>query len=245
MEEILASIRRIIADDQSLTAHRQQPGTAETPVAQEEVKALPPEPPVAIQPVERPVPRVARPKFIEDRETAPAVTHVQVTPVAAAPSQPAPKMPEQTKSAAQTKTNDFSELQLRPKLDETVEEKPVKPIPAPVSNLSAPAMPNPASAFEKPSPFRESVSAPAPKPVAPQAPAVAEEPLTSSITESSVASSFAALFTSRLLPDEQNVAEMTRELLRPMLKAWLDDNLPVMVERLVRAEIERVARGGR
>ena len=34
-------------------------------------------------------------------------------------------------------------------------------------------------------------------------------------------------------------------MLRPMLKAWLDENLPAMVERLVRAEIERVARGGR
>jgi cell pole-organizing protein PopZ len=30
-----------------------------------------------------------------------------------------------------------------------------------------------------------------------------------------------------------------------MLKTWLDDNLPVIVERLVRVEIERVARGGR
>jgi cell pole-organizing protein PopZ len=28
-----------------------------------------------------------------------------------------------------------------------------------------------------------------------------------------------------------------------MLKTWLDDNLPGLVERLVRAEIERVARG--
>jgi cell pole-organizing protein PopZ len=28
-----------------------------------------------------------------------------------------------------------------------------------------------------------------------------------------------------------------------MLKGWLDDNLPSMVERIVRAEIERVSRG--
>jgi cell pole-organizing protein PopZ len=28
-----------------------------------------------------------------------------------------------------------------------------------------------------------------------------------------------------------------------MLKAWLDDNLPSLVERLVRSEIERVSRG--
>ena len=39
--------------------------------------------------------------------------------------------------------------------------------------------------------------------------------------------------------------EMTRECLRPLLKAWLDANLPGLVERLVREEIERVARSGR
>ncbi len=39
------------------------------------------------------------------------------------------------------------------------------------------------------------------------------------------------------------VIGLTREMLRPMLKTWLDDNLPVIVERLVSAEIERVARG--
>ena len=32
-------------------------------------------------------------------------------------------------------------------------------------------------------------------------------------------------------------------LLRPMLREWLDENLPSMVERLVRNEIERVSRG--
>ena len=37
--------------------------------------------------------------------------------------------------------------------------------------------------------------------------------------------------------------DLVREMLRPMLKAWLDDNLPGMVERMVRAEIERVSRG--
>jgi cell pole-organizing protein PopZ len=36
------------------------------------------------------------------------------------------------------------------------------------------------------------------------------------------------------------IADLVREELRPMLKAWLDSNLPPLVERLVRAEIERV-----
>ena len=36
---------------------------------------------------------------------------------------------------------------------------------------------------------------------------------------------------------------IVQDMLRPMLKSWLDENLPVVVERLVRAEIERVSRG--
>jgi cell pole-organizing protein PopZ len=34
--------------------------------------------------------------------------------------------------------------------------------------------------------------------------------------------------------------DIVREEIRPMLKAWLDTNLPPLVERLVAAEIERV-----
>jgi cell pole-organizing protein PopZ len=36
--------------------------------------------------------------------------------------------------------------------------------------------------------------------------------------------------------------ELVRDMLRPMLREWLDDNLPTLVERLVREEIERIAR---
>ncbi|MBC8035903.1 MAG: DUF2497 domain-containing protein [Rhizobiales bacterium] len=43
----------------------------------------------------------------------------------------------------------------------------------------------------------------------------------------------------------QPIEDMTRELLRGMLKHWLDANLPNLVERLVREEIERVGRRGR
>lgn len=39
--------------------------------------------------------------------------------------------------------------------------------------------------------------------------------------------------------------EIAADLLRPMLQEWLDENLPTLVERLVREEIERVARGNR
>jgi cell pole-organizing protein PopZ len=42
----------------------------------------------------------------------------------------------------------------------------------------------------------------------------------------------------------RSIEDITREVLRPMLKSWLDEHLPRVVERLVREEIERVARRG-
>ncbi|MCZ4273168.1 DUF2497 domain-containing protein [Maritalea porphyrae] len=43
----------------------------------------------------------------------------------------------------------------------------------------------------------------------------------------------------------QTVEDLIREMLRPMLKGWLDENLPGVVEKLVQREIERVSRGNR
>ncbi len=43
----------------------------------------------------------------------------------------------------------------------------------------------------------------------------------------------------------RTLEDLVQELLRPMLQSWLDENLPPLVERLVREEIERVARQGR
>lgn len=43
---------------------------------------------------------------------------------------------------------------------------------------------------------------------------------------------------------ETSLEGLTRELLRPMLKDWLDANLPSMVEAMVAREIERIAKKG-
>lgn len=71
------------------------------------------------------------------------------------------------------------------------------------------------------------------------------DPLTSAQTDESVAASFGALSANVAMHSAEMIEALMREMLRPMLKAWLDDNLPSLVERLVRAEIQRVARGGR
>jgi cell pole-organizing protein PopZ len=42
--------------------------------------------------------------------------------------------------------------------------------------------------------------------------------------------------------NSRTLEDLTREMLRPMLKVWLDENLPTLVERLVRAEIDRVSK---
>jgi uncharacterized protein len=67
--------------------------------------------------------------------------------------------------------------------------------------------------------------------------------LMSSATSAAVDSAFNALAQTVLVQNARTLEDLVREMLRPMLKVWLDDNLPGMVERLVRAEIERVSRG--
>jgi cell pole-organizing protein PopZ len=61
----------------------------------------------------------------------------------------------------------------------------------------------------------------------------------------SVMSVFETLAATVVLQNTPMLERVMRDLLRPMLKTWLDDNLPKLVERLVRTEIERVARGSR
>ena len=109
-----------------------------------------------------------------------------------------------------------------------VREPPPKPEPAPVVMRAPPP----------PAPPPEPVRAP-PPPVE-----VAEmAPLISQATEGVVSSAFSDLALTVLNRNARTLEDLVQEMLRPMLKAWLDQNLPGMVERLVRAEIERVTRG--
>ncbi|MFY9899656.1 MAG: DUF2497 domain-containing protein, partial [Xanthobacteraceae bacterium] len=66
--------------------------------------------------------------------------------------------------------------------------------------------------------------------------------LMSNATSAAVDSAFNALAQTVLVHNARTLEDLVREMLRPMLKVWLDDNLPGLVERLVRAEIERVSR---
>ena len=69
--------------------------------------------------------------------------------------------------------------------------------------------------------------------------------LISSAAGAKVAAAFEDLNEAVVRGQMRSFDDIAEDMLRPMLKDWLDDNLPTLVERLVREEIERVARGGR
>jgi len=70
-------------------------------------------------------------------------------------------------------------------------------------------------------------------------------PLLSPAAGAAVAGAFDELAYSMLSGGGRTIDDLVEDLLRPMLRDWLDDNLPPLVERLVREEIERVSRGRR
>jgi uncharacterized protein len=78
-------------------------------------------------------------------------------------------------------------------------------------------------------------------------PLVAQQPIMSAHAEAATETAFRHLSETLLAraTGDRGVEDMTRELLRGLIKQWLDANLPALVEELVREEIERVARRGR
>jgi cell pole-organizing protein PopZ len=100
----------------------------------------------------------------------------------------------------------------------------------------------PAHAAEKPN---ERLSA---KPAGPPEPTPKGDGLVAPEAAAAAASSVGALLRTLVAEREQvavhrtgpTLEDLVREEIRPLLKEWLDTNLPPLVERLVRAEIERV-----
>jgi cell pole-organizing protein PopZ len=233
MEEILASIRRIIADDE-----------AKPPAAEKAAPAPAPEPPRAEKPA-TPAPK-------------PVMSDIPPSKIPAATAKaPAPPPPP---AAAKNDQDDIDALLAG--LDETPspqEIRPAQPEPevleltddmAVAPPISAPSA-APAS-FRKVEPaddieFIDPTSRAAPRAPAYESPAfdaaATRQAILSQNTVNSVESAFNALASTVLSNNARTLEDLVKEMLRPMLKAWLDDNLPALVERIVKAEIERVSRG--
>ncbi len=194
MEEILASIRRIISEDDAPAEAAPAPAPA----------VVEPEPSPAMMDL---TPSVVEPAHSEedvleltDRYEAPAAETIGDLDVAAPPEETAAWAPEP------------------------------EPAPAP-----------------EPEPFPAAFAEPAPAP----APAPSYDSLVGDSAAASAASAFAGLSAALRKPDPLDVPsggvgptidDLARALLKPMLKDWLDANLPGIVDAAVRKEVERIAR---
>lgn len=202
MEEILASIRRIIADDEPAK-----------PAAAKAAAPSPPPPPAPAPAAEE------APKSQDDidallagfdameEEPAPPPPPPPPPKQAAPPPPPEPEILELSKAdAVPERMGMIKPIAQRADLD-FVDAAP----PPPPPSYAPPAGPAPA--------------------------------LLSAEAHAAVGAAFGSLANSMMVGSNRTIEDLLKDMLRPMLKTWLDDNLPQLVERLVRAEIERVSRG--
>jgi cell pole-organizing protein PopZ len=224
MEEILASIRRIIADDQvlPLTPRPVRPTLVEAnpPKAEPtgEADAARARAALTVEPPAQPVPA-----WMEDKpESALRPSLVEAAFVA-------PKFPPPRETIVEPPRSE------PPRARPPVEARPVEARPVQTRSVER-RVPEPPAVEPRAVETRS---------VEQRKTAEAPSALLSASANASIASSFQSLAQTMLFKDKGVIEDMARDMLRPMLKQWLDDNLPTMVERLVRAEIERVARGGR
>lgn len=202
MEEILASIRRIIDEDED---GGDAEAAAESPAADEPAEEAAPEP-------------------------APE-------PAAEAPAEPEPV----AEAPAEPDTADDEVLELTDKIDEVgggtdplaldddlmiVDREEDEPAPQP-----------------EPEPEPEPVAEAAPEP-APQPAVEEDDSLVGAPAATAAAGAFDALAENLRVAsaDGLTLEGIVREMMRPMLKDWLDTNLPRIVEEKVEAEIERISR---
>jgi cell pole-organizing protein PopZ len=178
---------------------------------------------------------------------APRAPLLPPRPVAAAPPPPPPEPVR--------KLTDVDALPARPvpRLEEPEEDAPADDVLELTEDMalptpSPPPAPPPTSGFRKIDGNSDVVfddGPPAPLADVDREPfrEVGARPLMSSNTSAAVDSAFNSLAHTVFVQNARTLEDLVREMLRPMLKSWLDDNLPSLVERLVRAEIERVSRG--
>jgi hypothetical protein len=243
MEEILASIRRIIADDEA------KPAAAEKPAA----PAAPAKPaaPAAKAPVMNDIPpsTVAPPKPAAAKPAPPAAPPPPAKP-APAPAPAASNSQDDIDAMLAGLDAATSEAEIRPPQPEPEPEADVFELTDAMAVAEPEPAPPPKPAFQKVEPdddleFSENARSQRP-PAFEQSPFESPpQQMLSRSTVSAVESAFNSLANTVLSNNARTLEDLVKEMLRPMLKSWLDDNLPGLVERIVKAEIERVSRGGR
>lgn len=207
MEEILSSIRKIIADD-------------DAPAAEAEAEAVTEDHSV----------------FEEEPEEAPAAVESEED-VLAAISQSMEDVSEEMDFTAEADEDDGLDFVVEEDNFESFEETEFEG----VEDFAEAEVELVEDTFEP-------VPEPQPEPVIEEeVPMTATAaPLTDTATVTAAAGALGKLLSNVEFGEEAGGATtiegLVREMMRPMLKEWLDDNLPGIVEKHVEAEVQRIAR---
>jgi cell pole-organizing protein PopZ len=220
MDEILSSIRQIIADDDAgarVAAPLQAAAAAPRPIG---ITATP-----AVQPV---APLTLSAEQIVDEDEPEAPVPEIFASVFAGLEEPQPEQAGYS-DAELVEPDDVAF-----ELEQELAPEPIAPPPTMVTPHPEPRpAPRPAAPVSR--------AAPMPDPsLSSEIAAQLLEPT----TNAAVRHTFARLSNLTVGTPSVTIDEMMREMLRPMLKEWLDENLPSVVERMVEKEIARVSRGG-
>lgn len=265
MEEILASIRRIIEENDDGSGADEVSGmpigfanderpAVDVEALRADARAVP-VPAIESAPARAEMP-ARRPEMAERKPVA-------LAEVKSAAAQPRPSTPTPAPARTPVEAGARPLAQAEPRLGgeayrqpaPVAREMPVRQSTAPVS---VETFPEPEAIEEDAVPAVAANQAAAqPQPVSPQnvttsahaggnggsAVAPAQNSFLSSGAERKVQAAFGELSEAFVQRSHVVFDDMARQMMRPLLQEWLDNNLPVIVERLVREEIERVARG--
>ncbi len=202
MEEILASIRRIVSEDETDEAKSEDGASEESVEENDDVLELT--------------------EVVEDDEPVEEAEPVAEEVVEAA-EEPVDEVEEDSPQSQDDIDSLFDEADGSDEIELTEEDGE-----EPVVEVEEEVVPEP-----------EPVAVAAPEgSLLDEAPATAA---TGSLT-SLVAAVDAANGGTPLGDGNRTIEDLVKEVMRPMIKEWLDDNLPALVERVVRREVERLSR---
>jgi cell pole-organizing protein PopZ len=232
MEEILASIRRIISEDAepASDAAPQEAAPAAEPVAEPEAEA-------EGEPAELPKESEAA-----DEQPTQEGDVLDLT-----------EMVDDQGNTVNLNEGQEAVLPPEPQLEPAPEPEPEPESPPPMSDSEMDQLLEQRAAGEaEPAELAQPEEIP-PEIAIEEAPAEPEPGLVADGAEVAAASAFDSLLRKvdsgpvdeslqRITPGGRTIEEHVLELLRPMLQQWLDKYLPELVERLVQREIDRIAR---
>ncbi len=218
MEEILASIRRIISDDKDEEAPEEAP-------AEETAEAVSPAPAAAAPATQAETP-AATPEAAPEATPADAPTDVPATDDSLVLTDIAEEAPP-AQAPPPPSSEDLAEAGRDAFLQEAAAPAAGKPVEKTVPALRSDDLDAKVYKAMQEDVGRSLLSPPI------------KEKSTSTFAELAGAIHARGFNLGNM---DMTLEDLIRDLLRPHLKEWLDQNLPSIVERLVRAEIERMSR---